>query len=162
MNEKHHRPRSTSTATKRTLLNREIKAYTVCQTNKDRLEKEEREPTQVSPGNKSAVNISLAHHRPTKVPRDTHESRQQDANPEDQHRHSQKRHVPAHLRIPRKTPKSPCADPSLLSPEGRLHLLVLLYPVLPPLYSFLYSALMSLRFLPFMYFAWHNSLCFSV
>ena len=47
MNEKHHRPRSTSTAIKRTLLNTEIKAQTACQTNKDRLDKEERGPTQV-------------------------------------------------------------------------------------------------------------------
>ena len=108
------------------------------------------------------MSIFLAHHPPTKVPRDTHESCQPDATQKintttarkDMYPHTctyHGRHLSPHVRIRHcHLQEGDCIYWSSFTqcfPHSIL--------------SFI-SALMSLPFLPFMYFAWHNCLCFSV
>ena len=84
------------------------------------------------------MSIFLAYHPPTKVPRDTHESRQPAATQKTNTTTARKDMYPHTCTYHGRHLRPPCEDPSLPSPGGRLHLLVFLYPVLPPLYSFLY------------------------
>ena len=157
MNENPHRPRSTPTAIKRTLLNTEIKVWTACQTNKDRIRKG-RKRAHAGLTRQQVCCEYFSGSSPTKVPRDTCESRQPDA--------PQK----TNITTSRKDiyPHSCTCHGKHLSPHVWIRYCYLqegdyiywssftqFFPY--SILSFI-SALMSLPFLPFMYFAWHNSL----